>query len=206
MLLKKRKKVLSLLAAMVMTLSISSVALAAGFNTLAGDGVFRQYLLQSDPTLTPTQTNNRYEAEVEATLTQTNMFLNLDIDYIGGMNPIRQISISNANLALVTAVEPSELNLGEYAVEYNPTDPKATYIYAKVEATVYIKGETNPTQQEVMVLLANNTNVWPTLGVKDVIGIMFANAPDPSSSFILIGGKSAIQLSNQNAQGGQNQQ
>lgn len=189
MLLKKRKKLLSLLAALVMTLSISSVALAAGFNTIAGDGVFREV-----NTSLGTLTTNRYETQIEATINQENMLLNLNIDYVSGKNLIRQISVVNANLTLKEADQP--LVLGKYSI-----DPSGQ-IYAWVRATILTKGSSTPSYQDVIVLVGNNLNI-PPFGEKDFIAIV---SPDEIPLLVLVANKSTIQLSNQNAQGGQNQQ
>lgn len=201
MLFKKRKKLLSLLAALAMTLSISSVAFAAGFNTISGDGVFREYTVD-DIELPPILTNNRYEAQVEATINRDKMLFNLDIDFMSGNNPIiRHLSISNATLTLnSSASDPSTLGAWEYNIFYNENDPKSTIIFAKIIATI----SPNEGPQEFVIAVVDNATVEPLVR-KD--GILIFSPDDLIDPLLtLLAGKSTIQLSRQNAQGGQNQQ
>jgi hypothetical protein len=194
--LKKYKKPTIILMALVMALSISSVAMAATFNTIEGDGVFTEYTENG-------ATERRYEADVEATITQENMLLNLDIDYMRGVNPIiRQVSIDNANLELSGIVfndlgDVFDLAPDEYIILLD-NDGREYGVGALVRITI---DTLEP--QYYFVAIENNVDVG--FARKDVILFMPSDG-DITSAFILLAGKSTIQFNRQNAQGGQSQQ
>jgi hypothetical protein len=189
MLIKKGKRILSILIVLVMVCGLSLTVIADAFVAIEGVGTFTQVNIEvfpeSPPILTPV-TNSRYSAFVQADMfANGNLRLYVDISRTRGTNLTKRIVINTTLLE------------GQYTSTDNDTEARFNIIEAE-DVTAKIDGF--PTQIDISII-DNMPFSLPGLGMPvDFISIV---NHDPVGPILFLGANKSVLKSLRNYQNSQ---